>query len=35
MYYDKIDKLFDILHETHSAICHGGRNCMITQITEK
>jgi hypothetical protein len=26
LYYFKIDELFDILHETHSAIGHGGRN---------
>jgi len=30
-YYDKIDKLFNILHETHSAIRHGGGNRMITE----
>jgi len=35
LYYVKIDELFDILHETHSAIGHGGRNRMMAELKNK
>ncbi|XP_060847875.1 KRAB-A domain-containing protein 2-like [Rhopalosiphum padi] len=35
LYYVKIDEVFDILHETHSAIGHGGRNRMMAELKNK
>ncbi|XP_015371572.1 PREDICTED: uncharacterized protein LOC107167163 [Diuraphis noxia] len=35
LYYVKIEELFDILHETHSAIGHGGRNHMMAELKNK
>ncbi|XP_060845211.1 KRAB-A domain-containing protein 2-like [Rhopalosiphum padi] len=35
LYYVKIDELFDILHETRSAIGHGGRNRMMAELKNK
>lgn len=32
LYYATIDELFDILYETHSAIGHGGRNRMVSEL---
>ncbi|XP_060837691.1 KRAB-A domain-containing protein 2-like [Rhopalosiphum padi] len=32
LYYATIDELFDILYDTHSAIGHGGRNRMVTEL---
>lgn len=34
-YYATIDELFDILYETHSAIGHGGRNRMVSELKNK
>jgi len=35
LYYIKIHELFDILHETHSAIGYGGRNRMMAELKNK
>lgn len=32
LYYVTIDELFDILYDTHSAIGHGGRNRMVSEL---
>lgn len=32
LYYATIDELFDILYDTHSAIGHGGRNRMVSEL---
>ncbi|XP_015363902.1 PREDICTED: KRAB-A domain-containing protein 2-like [Diuraphis noxia] len=32
LYYATIEELFDILYETHSAIGHGGRNRMVSEL---
>ena len=35
LYYATVDEVFDILHETHSSIGHGGRNRMVYDLKKK
>jgi len=34
-YYLKVEELFDILHASHTAICHAGRDKMVTELNHK
>ena len=35
LYYVTFDELFNMIHEAHIAVGHGGRTCMIKELNHR